>query len=344
MTAKEEFYALISQSFTLNEVNVIKSFLDGLEHNLNSKYNNNPKEQERQISSLYYYCCSLFYLSAKDYKNFILNLSNREPTLKYTQDVLASQDAEDNLKISYYYKIFNTVHNFIHNKSIKWINIPNLNKDSLSYAITNAIVPEILVQKGSEERLSYYTAVRDIKKLSSLIREGKKITRISFDLNFKKSECVIEDQTCITSFFNNLVMFSSYRMPVPANIDDEIEQLDSQIKNSVKRITYRICMVLVHYRIMSNTTNSTKYFLKDANGRNISLEQNTMYMVSKLLDALGLKIKERKNEYGSTTNTKSKAEKIKNQLRTGQKGIGDTFDYSDITDIFHGCFTKFKKP
>lgn len=340
MTAKDEFYALISQSFTNNEVSIIKVVVDGIEKQIDASVDENNRDNE--FRALYLDCCSLYYSSAKDFNNFKANLTNRQLLLDYTKFVLSVQDNAEMRKMSCYNNTHNIVSTFI-KQSTNWTQIENLDTDSLALAITNAIVPEILAQEDCAKAIVFYQNVKEMQKLSSLISKGKKITRIGFDLDNTNSVCVIRDQTCISNFYNDLVKFSSYRMHLPDDIDDEITRLDSQTRHSVNRITYRICMVLVHYRILKVITASKKYILRDENGNHISLEQGIMTLVRKLLDVLGQKMKERENEYGSTTNTKSIAEKIKNLLRAGKKELGDSFSFNDISDNFWGCFMKGHK-
>lgn len=302
-------------------------------------FTHDKETKDRNMKAFYYDLCSLYYSSAKDFNNFKVNLTNRQLPLDYTKIVLSSQDAEENRKMQYYNDIHLIVQKFIQN-STDWDKIPGLDISSLVLAITNAIVPELLAQEKMYDLLFFYKNVKEMQKLSSCIKEGKKITRISFDLDTTSNACVLKNLTCVNSFYNDLVRFSSYRMHLPDNIDDEIARLDSQTNYSINRITYRICMVLVHYGILKVITPSNKYILKDENGNQISLGQDIMVKVSILLNDLRQKLKERENEYGSPTNTKYIAEKIKNLLRAGKKDLGDTFDYKDITDTFWGCFVK----
>ena len=64
MNAKDEFYQLISASFTQEEVATIQGLIANLE-----------KEQLMKDDAAYYYdLCSLYYTVGKNFRNFVANL------------------------------------------------------------------------------------------------------------------------------------------------------------------------------------------------------------------------------------------------------------------------------
>lgn len=339
MTAKSDFFALISSKFTEEQVSEIRVETDKLE----AEISGSDDGQNFQMTSLYYNCCALFYNCGKNFDNLKLNLRTMSLPLGYTRRLITEESDIERQRIKHYQQIHELCHAFITDPAkCNWSHDRSAEElTSLVYAMTNAIVPEIIAQASVNERLNYFQDCMKIKEFFSQVSAGEKITRIAFDLNFSQSVCVIKNEICINNLLLNMNANIPYTMCLPDNINDVLLQLGCQVKNSVKRIAYRICMVLVRFGILDKVTTSNKYILKNGNDCFVLLNQKVMCEVSDMLEALGQQLKERAGEYGSDINTKYKAEKIKNLLRSGsygEKTILDDFDYSEITDYPMGCF------
>lgn len=340
MTAKEEFYGLIASTFTEEEISTVKDIIKELKEDVCDYHcESSPSKEECSINidALYYDLCGLFYSSCKDFNNFKSNLTKRCLPFDYTKFIRKEEKKKETTAIECYDETHNKIKTFVQNSEL-FNNVKD--KDSISNALTNALVPELLEQKDREERLNYYEGCQKLKELSYHINEGKHITRISFDLDNQHAG-TIDRESIINEFWDDIINFAAYRIKLPENLDFEIEKLKKD-DDSIKRIALRICMVLVNYDILSTTTSSDRYFLTNKNGEYISLNQNIMHNVFLLLIELGQKFKEREGEvlWVNGMPTEHSAGKVRNLLRNNKNGINENFSYDNISDLYYGYFIK----
>ncbi len=341
MSAKEEFFTLISTSFSSDEVDEVRKATDKLEAELRSSLSI-PDELAPTIKALYFDLCSLFYRTAKGFDNFFVNLQNRQLPNLYTRHVLIEEDEEDARKARFYTVVLDKIQTFINSRSL--LKDSSLNR-SLCMSLTNAVAPEMYAQSSSEKRLAYCENLKQMAIVAQAIKEGKSITRITFDIN-NQPTVSIKDPSAINNLWDDYIIYTSYRQHRIIDLDTEIERLQSQVDYSMKRIALRICMIFVRFGILTTTTTSIKHILKNENGQYISLSQETMYIVYLLIKELGLKFVIRDGEQGinyPVGNTKEESDKVKNLLRAGKKPINDNFTYADIDDSYMGCIIGMRR-
>lgn len=336
MDFKDEFFNLLAQTFSSDEIEEVGKITDKSEAEIISKYP--PDSHQSRIKALYYDLCALYYSTAKDYRNFMCNLANRFLP-QHMVDRFNEEDEQERRKLKYYNEVLDIIREYIAEEAELFNKV--LDKQKLAYALTNAIFPEILAQESSKYRLSYLNGLQEMENVKNAIHNGGEITRIAINVNDRQAGLI---KCCNISieFWKDFVRYVSFRQEHVKDLEKELDLCKQQVVNSTKRIALRICMVFVSFGVLKKTTPSDRHCLKNDTGEYVSLEQGIMAKVYNLLvKNLNITLREQEDEYGiveGSKNTKPLADKVKNLLRKGKKGSFDDFSYSDINDSLWGCF------
>lgn len=183
MTPKNEFIALISSSLTSDQVASICEMTDAMETKLKCKYSNDIQKIDREIKALYYELCASFYASGKDYDTFVIRTTEMELPYDHIKYVIQKEEEKELAKLGIYTSVYNHVKKFVESLNT------DVERESITTTITNAIVPELIAQKDAIERLKYTEDMEILQEIASKLKKGEKITRIRFDVNSSSRNC-----------------------------------------------------------------------------------------------------------------------------------------------------------
>lgn len=187
-----------------------------------------------------------------------------------------------------------------------------------------------------EDDISYYKGVIEFNKIHKALESNGKLSRVAFDIDCKQIAVITNNKIC-NELWDDMMTFISYHRGVPSDVDCKLDELEEEQKLSTKKITNRICMILVYYGVLSETYNSDRYILVNQSGEYVRLNDDIMYRVYKFMKDISVKFSSRSSEVIDENCKEYCIEKIQNQLRKS-KGFRDRFTYNDISTGFWACF------
>lgn len=339
MTPKDEFYQLISSSFTPEQIATIQEEITNLEE----------KGLMKDDAAYYYDLCSLYYTLGKNFRNFVENLDNRRQSadrLKYFEQ----EDLEKKEKGKLYQSTYNNFEDWLNNEPFINAFRDSKEREACTTALTNAVNSELEDIENLDKKYELYEDYQAIKDITESLKSGGQITKIRV-----WSDCVnytIKHK----ELYSNLWMsfFNSFTNTIIKS-EGDVERIKEDYKNrkskTQHRIALRICKVLVRYNVMKETTKSNRHVLKNESGEYVQLPSEIMTAIYDVLETLGVtweirRTAEEKEKYKTddTKLTKNQKANLIMSLIRGDKKYGgepvnpieDNFDYKDIRDDYLG--------
>lgn len=335
MNAKDEFYQLISASFTQEEVATIQGLIANLE-----------KEQLMKDDAAYYYdLCSLYYTVRKNFRNFVANLDNRRQSadrLKYFEQ----EDNEEKEKNESYKSIYNIFEDWLAVEPFINTFRNHKKREACATALTNAVYSELKGVEDIGSQIQLFENYKKIKELIESLESGGKITKFKIWSGKKSSE--INHEALCSNLWKSFVSYTNRVIISYSNLDGKIQDFVDKGKRIHKRIILRICKVLVRFNVLTKTTESQRPILKNEYDKYVQLSTDVMAAIYDVLIALEnpwVIKREKSKPRDEKTTLREKADAIINQLRSHEKIKGeepvnpveDIFDYKDIREDFYGA-------
>lgn len=352
MTPKEEFYDIISKRFNSDEIQNIREICDSLENE--SKVNN--------VDSLYLQACSLYFVTARDYNNFITNLKSRSfYTPKSFEIFMERMDKTENIMKDIYdyciYDIDNVINNYDFFRACSETELYEL-----KHSIANAIVPELYNWIEINDKICKAEDLENLKLLNEKLSQGNNtLTDIKFyvDNNIFMN---LHSHLYNSAFWMDFYEFSYHRLYVPSYNEFDSKTLNDIKVNIGKHIVIKIGMIFIKYGLIKEALNPNNYILKTENGSYVSIANKVCLNIYRIVDEISKRkmyrnvtnppmtgfFKLREDRKGSKTYNDIKEDSdriqiIKSLLKTGKKINDSFFTFSDISSMEYACIFSFPK-
>lgn len=344
MGIKDEFYKLIAESFTTEQITVVKEQIANIE----------KRTAQDQMDTVYYDACSLFYGSAKDYSNFICRLKTRPLTLNYVGTALKHKLADEECKRKFYQNCYLIVENFYnhHRKAFEKIK----DAEPFMHAITNAVVPDLLEWENVGELILQTEDRITLENIYEKVQKGNVISKINFGVDVSKystKHFILHSEIYNKLFLSDFRTYVSHHLLKPLDTKSELAKLKSIQKDIAKRIAIRIAMVFVKFDVLQAATKTNKYILRTPDGHHVELTNKIMKLIFDLMQLLGkvygknkdgmlglFKLRKDRNNNYATNELSTKDEqigKIKKLLEVGKKKMTGIFTYNQICTLPEAC-------
>lgn len=331
MEAKKEFFQLISNNFTPEQIQKVEALCSELERNITN------------ITAFYYRLSGLFYYSSKNFDSFYLNFEN-VLELDYTRKAFNIEIEQEKQWDVAYKTCCDKIQNFFEqNKYFQELvnNRPlEYSQDQILSAYCNALFDELYDNDSLCNKIEEYNDYSQLTDFFLLFTDPNQkvlFDKIKIEYTIKstnklliKSDSVIIKSQEVQNRLKNLIL-KNFRYNTPLFLNkDEILKREEEYKDRKKKHIHR----LIHRIILI-----TKYFKLEPNSGSIysgkgetSYKNEFLIYIFYFIKALGVDTSTRQN--GAVDSDSSKDEIRTFIQRRIQNNGNDTFSTKDINTFY----------